>query len=505
MNCVVPVPAFSELHPDVIFLIFARCDIDTVISVSQTCKSLYELAFTKTTWLALVVDLRRRLILGAACTPDLQDLTTEELLAIVKRLKTGPSSWGAGGAPHISKEIIVQVKMRGGGYHHAKLLRSGGHVLFHNYGALECWDVARDHLVWEYTPLVEGGEVICFAAEENGSRERLTILIYESSVAGHHPADFVKVFDLNLSTGTHDDLLVTRSPLLDTSDPIPGSGAASISGAICAVLPAPMGQYRPGSGAHDCVDGQPSPQKPYWSPAIGIGIGDLKSVFIDKISGLTLGAPKDITDFFFYVSVHVDPLRDHAYRLWAIRRRRYGVDDEDTIGLTYSGHSFIYADEDYENVAHIISSPTATSGFIELQGCSFLFTHATRQALWLKPSDGLPGRRSNDTHGSRQPRPDCIGLRVVVPGRARLCDCTPLGIMKIRRYRVRATEQWTCDAPNIYTRTPVRPPNNNLRRSIIPSLYIAVLDEGAKGRKKEKERVPRWVAGRWMAIGFPEI
>ncbi|KAJ7788701.1 hypothetical protein B0H14DRAFT_3503894 [Mycena olivaceomarginata] len=36
--------------------------------------------------------------------------------------------------------------------------------------------------------------------------------------------------------------------------------------------------------------------KPYWSPAIGI--------------------------------VHVDPLRDHAYRLWALRRRMYGVDDE---------------------------------------------------------------------------------------------------------------------------------------------------------------------------------
>ncbi|KAJ7861178.1 hypothetical protein B0H13DRAFT_1900601 [Mycena leptocephala] len=425
---------------------------------SQTCKSLYELAFTKTTWLALVVDLRRRLILDAACTSDLQDLTTEELIAIVKRLKTGPSSWGAGGAPHISKEITVQVKMRRGGYHHAKLLRSGGHVLFHNYGALECWDVARDHLVWGYTPLVEGWEVICFAAEENGGGERLTILIYESSVAGHHPADFIKVFDLNLSTGTHDDLLVTRCPLLDTSDPIPGSGAASISGSICAVLPAPMA-HQPQANIdlvpeHMIVsmDNQVhiiswETLKPYWSPAIGIGIGDLKSVFIDKISGLTLGAPKDITDFFFYVSVHVDPFE----------------------------------------ITHIGCGPSVAG------------------ALWHKPSYGLPGRRSNDTHGSRRPRPDCIGLRVAVPGRARLCDCTPLGIMKIRRYPARATEQWTCDAPNIYTRTPVRPPNNNLRRSIIPSLYITVLDEGAKRRKKENERVPRWVAGRWMAIGFPEI
>ncbi|KAJ7917945.1 hypothetical protein B0H13DRAFT_1869857 [Mycena leptocephala] len=378
-------------------LIFVpTCQFQTLIpgisqhSDSQTCKSLYELAFTKTTWLALVVDLRRRLILDAARTPDLQDLTTEELIAIVKRLKTGPSSWGAGGAPHISKEIIVQVKMRRGGYHHAKLLRSGGHVLFHNYGALECWDVARDHLVWGYTPLVEGGEVICFAAEENGGGERLT----------------------------HDDLLVTRSP-----PPTP----------FLAPVPHPFlvlfALYSRRQWAN--IDLVPEHMivsmdnqvhiiswetlKPYWSPAIGI--------------------------------VHVDPFE----------------------------------------ITHIGCGPSIAG------------------ALWLKPSDGLPGRRSNDTHGSRQPRPDCIGLRVPVPGRARLCDCTPLGIMKIRRYPARATEQWTCDAPNIYTRTPVRPPNNNLRRSIIPSLYIAVLDEGAKRRKKENERVPRWVAGRWMAIGFPEI
>ncbi|KAJ7939924.1 hypothetical protein B0H13DRAFT_1850124 [Mycena leptocephala] len=376
----------------------------------------------------------------------------------------------------------VWVKTALTGYHHAKLLRSGGHVLFHNYGALECWGVARDHLVWGYTPLVEGGEVICFAAEENGGGERLTILIYESSVAGHHPAEsvhlinthfwelmslwasFIKVFDLNLSTGTHDDLLVTRSPLLDTSDPIPGSGAASISGFICAVLPVPMA-HQPQANIdlvpeHMIVsmDNQVhiiswETLKPYWSPAIGIGIGDLKSVFIDKISGLTLEAPKDITDFFFTSQFMSTPSRS---RISAV------------------GHP----------------SPEV---------------RRRRRALWLKPSDGLPGRRSNDTHGSRQPRPDCIGLRVAVPGRARLCDCTPLGIMKIRRYPARATEQWTCDAPNIYTRTPVRPPNNNLRRSIIPSLYIAVLDEGAKRRKKENERVPRWVAGRWMAIGFPEI
>ncbi|KAJ7831536.1 hypothetical protein B0H14DRAFT_3464002 [Mycena olivaceomarginata] len=108
MNCIVSAPTFSELHADVIFSIFACCDIVTVISIAQTCKSLHDLAFSKTTWLALVEDLRQRSILDASCTPDLQDLTTEELIGIVKPLETGPSSWGAALAPNISKEISLQ-------------------------------------------------------------------------------------------------------------------------------------------------------------------------------------------------------------------------------------------------------------------------------------------------------------------------------------------------------------------------------------------------------------
>ncbi|KAJ7441160.1 hypothetical protein B0H11DRAFT_2252245 [Mycena galericulata] len=371
-------------------------------------------------------------ILNAACIPDIQDLTTEELIRIVKRLGTGPSSWGAAPAPNISKEIIIQATMRGGkhDYHHAKLLPSGRHVLFHNYQALECWDVAQDRLVWKRTPLVEGAELVGFAAEENAGGGRLTILICESGRAGKHPADFVKVLDLNLSTGTHDDLLITSSPRVHDSDD-PFGTDPSISGSICVVRPEPMGGYlvldwkTKSSFVLNCgpfsqinlvpghlivvVNNQLQiisceALNPYWSPAIGIGIGDLKSVFIDKIPRLTLEAPKGITEGFYIASIPVDPLRDHAYRMWTIGRRGFRDQElwrydlllrpghpprhrgpplltstllpHDIIGLTYSGHSLSYADEDYDSdILYRICSPTATSDFVyvELPDCISAF------------------------------------------------------------------------------------------------------------------------------------
>ncbi|KAJ6586326.1 hypothetical protein DFH09DRAFT_1432137 [Mycena vulgaris] len=91
-------------------MIFAHCDISSVVSTGRTCRYLHDLAFAKSIWLALLDDLKRRSILDSACTPDLQNLSTNDLIALVKRLVNGPDTWwpqASGFTPEVSKETIL--------------------------------------------------------------------------------------------------------------------------------------------------------------------------------------------------------------------------------------------------------------------------------------------------------------------------------------------------------------------------------------------------------------
>ncbi|KAF7349488.1 hypothetical protein MSAN_01739100 [Mycena sanguinolenta] len=174
----------SDLPADIIFSIFACCDIASVVSVSQTCRCLYALAFEKSVWLALLDDLRRRCILDRNCTPNLETLSTAEMIEVVKRLMTGPQTWTPGefdSVAEISRKITLHpaITLAGAGDNTAKLLGSGRYILFTNSFRLQCWSVAEDRLIWTYTSIgdldPEDIEVQAFAAEETDAN--LTIMV----------------------------------------------------------------------------------------------------------------------------------------------------------------------------------------------------------------------------------------------------------------------------------------------------------------------------------------
>ncbi|KAJ7229533.1 hypothetical protein B0H12DRAFT_1328468 [Mycena haematopus] len=154
---------FSDLAPDVVFSVFAYCDISSVVSTRQTCRYLYTLASDRSVWLGLLVDLRRRSILDQTRTPNLEALSRDEMIGAVRRLLAGPQTWSplsqnlAGSAAEISKEITLYpdaITFNPRQYV-VKLLPSGRYVLFYNWSDLRCWSVSGKRLIWTYASVME--------------------------------------------------------------------------------------------------------------------------------------------------------------------------------------------------------------------------------------------------------------------------------------------------------------------------------------------------------------
>ncbi|KAJ7463287.1 hypothetical protein FB451DRAFT_1266059 [Mycena latifolia] len=232
---------FLGLAPDVILAIFASCDISSVISVGKTCRYLHKLAFQKSVWVALIGDLQRRSILDSN-TPDLRDLSTEELINLVKRLLTGPETWTPSRShftPEASKRIILHPTIpRGQGIpsfrKEAKLVCGGRYVLFSNWRALECWSVAKDQLVWKHMSALEFSSVLAFTADDSQGGDSLIVMICQRTCPRGGPRmNYIEIVDLDLRTGIHDVLLVTRAPETRYDDPFSCPKICGTLAAVC--------------------------------------------------------------------------------------------------------------------------------------------------------------------------------------------------------------------------------------------------------------------------------
>ncbi|KAJ7512182.1 hypothetical protein B0H11DRAFT_1950150 [Mycena galericulata] len=362
-----PATKLSHLPADVVLSIFLCCDICTVICVAQTCKSLHELAFSKTVWLALVGDLRRRCILDTSCTPNPQDLSLDELINLVKRLTFGPttrSSLDSGFTPEVTREIVLHANIAPGrflllGNRIAKLLPSGRHVLFINRRNLECWHVLKERLVWTHSSTVEDAWVQSFAAEEMGGGDSVIIMICERTYpAIRDRENYIEIVDVNLSKGTHEVILIARAPDTDNHPfkyPV-------LSGSLAAVTTGSKGNQfliidwtQRSALVVQCHPRLPSPSRMelipghivlttfsiqnrseihlistqtlrlHWIPATPpSGVGEFNFVPIDVIQKLstipgpdiTMHANSDVSHSFDQISVWPNPLQDGAYRLW---------------------------------------------------------------------------------------------------------------------------------------------------------------------------------------------
>ncbi|KAF8199920.1 hypothetical protein K438DRAFT_1822819 [Mycena galopus ATCC 62051] len=173
----------SNLPADLIFSIFHYCDISTVVFTGQTCRYLHDLAFCRNIWLGL---------LELVGVPDLQNLDTDDLLKLAKRMITGPEH-----GPEVFKEILSPWDSA------AVLLPSGRHILFRTPTKLECWDVTCDKLVWRHISVLGSSPCfsdIRFAVEEmHGGNELVVMVCQQCDDAIGQFFRFVEIVKLLLS------------------------------------------------------------------------------------------------------------------------------------------------------------------------------------------------------------------------------------------------------------------------------------------------------------------
>ncbi|KAJ7662536.1 hypothetical protein DFH06DRAFT_1324906 [Mycena polygramma] len=349
------VAPFLNLPPDVVFSIFAHCDISTVLYTSQskTCRYLHDLAFNKSVWLALVDNLRRRSMLDQNRTPSLENLSTEEFVEVVKRLVTGPATWSPENSDSVAEvhaTITLYPAVRtGAGILHwenvVKLLPNGRHLLFKNWTTLECWNVADDRLVWTHKSNLKHASVLEFAAEETGGVDALIVMVcLRTYPPGAHSERkkaecrirflaraFDNPFSVPLIRGAlavvatseqQDSYMIlnwkTKSYIMLKCRPVRHNALLLIPEHLILKTPSiPQDENDEEDEihiiAHDAL-------RAHWAPTSSIGpTGDFASVWPHNLQKLsTIATPMKLNKWgdFSVMSVPDSPLRDGEYRLW---------------------------------------------------------------------------------------------------------------------------------------------------------------------------------------------
>ncbi|RDB16095.1 hypothetical protein Hypma_003393 [Hypsizygus marmoreus] len=219
-----PYESKPMLIDDVVLKVLTFCDIYTVLTASQASKCLHALAFSKSTWLALLSDLHQRSIIDLPPDERLDTYTITGLIGLVKHIVQGPQSWSPTSAAHnpdpaIRHQIILKPEIQHGPdilswENEPQLLPGGRFVMFQNSGKLECWSVAFCELIWTYQSDMERYRVDTFTTETVDEGRRAVILIgIRAYGGGTEPTkNLIEVVNLDLLTRTSTSLLRERAP-----------------------------------------------------------------------------------------------------------------------------------------------------------------------------------------------------------------------------------------------------------------------------------------------------
>ncbi|KAJ7462072.1 hypothetical protein FB451DRAFT_1267702 [Mycena latifolia] len=249
----------QDLVQDVLFLIFANCDIGSIVAIGGTSKYFHQLAFARNVWFPLVKNLvQRRFIDRGPDDGELNDLSTKQLVDKVKRIVRGPRTWSAHEpsqpsvvqtalrrsadwakgvvhkSPASSKPTVPPVESRriilhphiatGSGIlfweNEPKLLPGGRYVLFQNWGKLECWNVFEDRLIWKHKCTMDGASVLAFAAELTDDDQ--AVILTCQRTWNNPRQNFIEVTTLDLQAGVSSLILVSRVPNSRTDGPYTG-------------------------------------------------------------------------------------------------------------------------------------------------------------------------------------------------------------------------------------------------------------------------------------------
>ncbi|KAJ6540473.1 hypothetical protein B0H19DRAFT_331629 [Mycena capillaripes] len=188
------------LDEDIFPRILSLLDVITVVRCRQVCWYMCYLAESKDVWVALVFDLCQRRLLDLPTTTSdtilntLRDMTTDELIAHVKRVVRGPDSWmptgpAAPGPPNLPPSTIhreILIPMDDSILNEAQtmhimptLLHGGTHLIVHRGFVCELWDVKRAARIWKSNYALPPQIQLCFTTgdvSDEGSEEMIIAL-----------------------------------------------------------------------------------------------------------------------------------------------------------------------------------------------------------------------------------------------------------------------------------------------------------------------------------------
>ncbi|KAJ6536709.1 hypothetical protein DFH09DRAFT_1283708 [Mycena vulgaris] len=155
------------LVEDMIFHILGFCDISSVLVFCQSSRYFRYLASSKNVWLTLASDLSRRGFIDKQPGELLSELSREELVDRVKQVVLGPWTWAQDypSAPIVSRKITLPLATPNRSWMQPEpKLFPGGEYLFFQYGALDCWSVSEERIVWTHRSDIQSW-VVTFAAQ----------------------------------------------------------------------------------------------------------------------------------------------------------------------------------------------------------------------------------------------------------------------------------------------------------------------------------------------------
>ncbi|KAJ7080100.1 hypothetical protein C8R44DRAFT_824431 [Mycena epipterygia] len=220
---------FLNLPEDVILDVLCICAVSSVISISQTNSYLHLLAFTPTLWMSLVENLRKRGFVDRLSASDIRAMSTESLVAVVRRLVAGPETWSStrmqpqqlksfsrilstvfrprrrrdAAPPPVQPcaQVVLHLPIRDG---NLKILRGGKYVLFCDVDAqdvqvLKCWRVADDSLLGTYRSGLPSHHIRYFEAEvlHGGEHANIVLCVCE----GILDPSLVEIISWDFATG----------------------------------------------------------------------------------------------------------------------------------------------------------------------------------------------------------------------------------------------------------------------------------------------------------------
>ncbi|RDB28264.1 hypothetical protein Hypma_001455 [Hypsizygus marmoreus] len=210
--------------------------------MSETCRTLHDVAFSKNMWLSAIVALTAGHYLDEDAIQRLRPITTHKLVDIARKLSHGPE-WspeypdGAivprAAIVNIAEHVLLMVPQaeaalmaigmiqRTPSYRHSmRLLPGGEYLLCHGSSKLQCYNVVENMLVWAYfSSCCDDSLVKDYATVlvDQGTQAIIVVTLCSGLQLGDSRNTRVaEVIQLDLRTAAFRSLLTPEAP--ETSD-----------------------------------------------------------------------------------------------------------------------------------------------------------------------------------------------------------------------------------------------------------------------------------------------